>query len=251
VQGPFTVPVTNNGNWSTTGLGIASAAASGPLADGSYRVQAVLNANGFVIGPDAQATLTSSPVTGSFVTGGGFINPDSTANSPDTTHNGNFGITVKFNKSGSSLQGNAIYVYRVWMNVVTGALCPTTGGSNCRDVDVVVKSNNLSALSVNMPTPSGTPCAPTTPCTAAITGKFSVQYNDAMTGVQYTQFGFGNGTFQVNVTDRGNGPGVDMFAEAMHNPDGTIFHLSTAPFSTGTGSATQVLLGGGNITVHP
>jgi hypothetical protein len=243
--GSVTAPVTNASTWSTTGLGSAKASWTGTLSDGSYQVVVTILSNGYVSGPDAPATLTSSPVTGSFVTGGGFISPDSTSNTPDTNHKGNFGITVKFNKSGSSLQGNSIYVYRLYMDVTTGAACSAGGGPNCRDVDVVVKSNSLSSLSVS-PTSSTT-------ANAVITGKFSVQYNDALNGTQYTQFGFGNGSFQINVTDGGSGGSNDSFGEVMRRPDGTLFHLGSYPgttVSSSNGSAQQEPLGGGNITVH-
>lgn len=113
-----------------------------------------------------------------------------------------------------------------------------------------MKSNSLTVLTVNTP-PGGAACSPTTPCTAVVTGKFSVQYNDALNGAQCPKFSFGNGTFQINVTDAGPGGSSDQFADAMHKPDGTIFHLSTGPFNSSNGSAAQVTLGGGNITVHP
>ena len=241
--------VQNAGDWSTTGHGAAQTSLGMMLTDGSYMVVAnLVLGNGSIVGAldpyisgdQAIAILTSSPVTGSFVTGGGYINPDSTANTSNT--HGNFGFTVKFNKSGTNLQGNAVYVYRMWMDVTTGVTCTGVGGPNCRYVDIVVKSNSLTALSV-------TPTSSTTG-TAAVTGKFSVQYNDALTGQQYTQFGFGNGTFQINVTDGGSGGSKDMSADAMRRSDGTIFHLSSGTTVDNTGSATQVILGGGNITVH-
>lgn len=242
VQGPFTVPVVDASNWATTGLGSAQVNGSGPLADGSYQVVVTLVSNGYVMGPDGQAVLTSSPPTGSFITGGGFVDPDSTANSPDSNHHGNFGITVKFNKSLTNLQGNALYIYRAYMDVTTGALCGSGGGPNCRDVDVVIKSNSLTYLSVNQ-TSSSTG-------SGVITGKFSVQYNDAITGQQYTQFGFGNGTLQINVVDGGTGSSNDQYAGAFRRSDGTIFHLSTGTTTNSTGSAQLVTIKQGNITVH-
>jgi hypothetical protein len=101
--------------------------------------------------------------------------------------------------------------------------------------------------------PSSGTCSATTPCTAVITGKFSVQFNDAMSGVQYTQFGFGNGTFQVSVTDGGSGGSNDKFGDVMRRGDGTIFHIGSYPgtsVDSTTGSANEESLGGGNITAH-
>src|SRR5262249_38081254 len=123
-----------------------------------------------------------------------------------TNSHGNFGFTLKFNKGGTNLQGNSVYVYRVNMDV---------GGGNHRDVDVRVKSNSLTYLA----TPTST--------AAVATGKFSVQYIDAITGADYTQLDFGNGTFQLNVTDGSSGGSADQFAIALRRPDGTLFHAST------------------------
>jgi hypothetical protein len=184
------------------------------------------------VADESLTTLTSSPTTGSFVTGGGFIAPDASANTADT--HGNFGFVAKFNKSGTNLQGNSVYVYRVNMDV---------GGGTMRHVDVRVKSNSLSYQAATQTS--------TTSGTAVVTGKFSVQYIDAITGTDYTQFDFGNGTFQLNVIDGGAGGSADQYAIAIRRPDGTLFHVSTLPFSSSNGSGTQVLLGGGNITVHP
>jgi hypothetical protein len=132
----------------------------------------------------------------------------------------------------TSVKGNLEYVYRVNMDV---------GGGNFRDVDVHVKSDDMTYLGIDVSA---------APPTAVATGRFYVRYIDTLTGQDYEQLDFGNGTFQLNVTDAGSGGLTDLFAIALRRPDGTLFHVSTAPYSHSSGSAAQVLLGGGNITIH-
>ena len=241
--------ITDGSAWSTTGLGVAATTAEGLLPQGPYVVTVSLvdvcgmtpTASAFEFAEPAVVDVTSTPTSGSFVTGGGFITPDSTSNAGN--RNGNFGFVFKWNSSGTNLQGNLVYVYRLDLDIVTGAVCTTPAASpNCRDVDVRVKSNSLAALST---TPQST-----TSTSGVATGKFSVQFLDALGGQDYAQFDFGNGSFQLNVLDGGLGGSADTFALALRNPDGTVFHLSTGPYNSVTGSAQEVLIGGGNVTVH-
>jgi hypothetical protein len=72
----------------------------------------------------------------------------------------------------------------------------------------------------------------------AATGKFSVRYLDAITGVDYTAFDFTGGSYQLNATD--GGAAGDKYQIVLKRPDGTAFHSS---------SSAQLLIVGGAITV--
>jgi hypothetical protein len=114
--------------------------------------------------------LTSSPATRSFITGEGYIASDSTSKTNNT--HGNFGFNAKFNKEMTSVKGNLEYVYRVNMDV---------GGGNFRDVDVHVKSDDMTYLGIDVSA---------APPTAVATGRFYVRYIDTLTGQDYEQLDF-------------------------------------------------------------
>jgi hypothetical protein len=104
----------------------------------------------------------------------------------------------------------------------------------------------------------GQTCTTTNEC-AIVTGKFSVQYLDSITGQDYTQFDFGNGSFQLNVTDGSSGgPAGDDFGLQLQRNDGSnfvpmgrTFYVSAGTAINPDGSAPEVPVGGGDITVHP
>jgi hypothetical protein len=242
--------VTNRSDWSVGGFGYAQMAGPKTLNEGSYLVMVNLIANGYVVAESSSSTLTVASATGTFITGGGFVANDSTSNT--TNPKGNFGFNVK--NGNNSLQGNAIYIYRMRMNVATSTVtnivpCATIGGS-CKDVDITIRSNKLNALS------TGT--ATTYPMNGYATGQIAVQFVDAADGsTHYTQFEFGGGTFRIDILDNTSGGQSDTYGFTAYRKDGTVFHQATIPASngiaqTGTGAATnQVTLGGGNIAVHP
>ncbi len=243
----FFAQLTNYSTWSTTGLGTASTTVvlSGGNNGMSYAVVATLikkadvptncatpcvvspvpTDNPYIQTDDAQVTVTIAPTTNSFITGGGFVDPDPTANTTNT--HGNFGFTAKFNKSGTNPQGNLVYVWRQRIDV---------GGGNMRDVDIRIKSNSLTALSVttNLVTAS---------CTvndlAVMSGKFSVQYIDSLNNQEYTGLEFGNGSFQLNIFQCGPKSPNNRFSLVMTRPDGTPFHQSATLRSVNDGSITS------------
>jgi hypothetical protein len=202
--------VTDAGDWTASGLGVASANLP-LLPDGAYTVTATLvGASGSaalstsVAGDDARVGLAASPTKGGYLSGGGAIAADPSANTSDT--HGYFSLELT---PGSTPHGNVVYVYRVRMDV---------GGGNMRDVDVWVTSTDVTSLSGNG-------------SSAAATGHFSVAYVDSQTGQHYSSFEFSGGTFKLNeANSTSKAPaGISI---VMQRPDGTIFH-ATAPVNAG------------------
>jgi hypothetical protein len=242
------IAVANRSDWATTGTGFAQVSGPKTLGEGSYLVTASLVANGYIVAEGANATLTVASATGTFIAGGGFVATDSTSNA--VNRKGHFSFNIK--AGNGSLQGSSIYVYRMRMDTAASTMtklvaCATLAG-NCHDVDVIVRSNKLTALN------TGTASA--YPMTGFATGQVAVQFVDAMTGVHYAQFEFGGGTFRLDLTDSAAGGTSDKYGFTAYRKDGSVFHQAYLPASgaisqTGTGAATnQVALGGGNTSVH-
>jgi len=214
VSGPassadFYAQVTDAPNWSTTGLGTATASLTA-LPDRAYTVVVTLvdgsgstTLSNAVASDDARTGLVSSPTKGGYMSGGGAIATDPSANTGD--QHGYFSLQMK---DGKVLVGNMVYSYRVRMDV---------GGGNLRDVDVWVTSMSITTLSG-----------------VTATGQFAVEYIDALTGQRYTTFEFSGGTFKLNVVNA-TGTSPAKFGLALKRPDGTLFH------STGTEPVPVVL----------
>ncbi len=204
--------VTDASDWSTSGLGVASAPFTA-LPDGAYTVIVTLvdgsgstTPSALVAGDDVRIGLVSSPVKGGYLSGGGAIAADPSANTSDT--HGYFSFQME---PGSTPQGNLVYVYRVRMDV---------GGGSVRDVDVWVTSTDVTTLSGHS--------------SAIATGHFSVRYVDAQTGQRYSAFEFTGGTFQLTAANATN-KAPARFGLVLARPDGTAFH------SSGAGSLPVVL----------
>lgn len=201
--------VTDAASWSSTGLGVATTSLPA-LADGAYTVVAELVDGPSFVPPssavasdDARAGFVSSPSKGAYVSGGGAIASDPSANTSDT--HGYFSLQLK---PGKAPAGNVVYVYRVRMDV---------GGGNVRDVDVWVTSTGITTLNGRM-----------------ATGQFSVQYVDAQTGQRYSALEFSGGTFTLTFANA-TGSSPAKFGLVLMRPDGTVFH------STGADPAPVVL----------
>jgi outer membrane protein assembly factor BamB len=211
-------------NWSTTGLGMARVTLASSLPDGVYEVVAGIvagstspagNSSTYLASDLLRVYVTSAPSMSNFAAGAGFVNPDATSNTG--TRNGYFGF---FLKPGKTPTGTVAYTYRISMDV---------GGGNLREVDVEVTSTSVASLNLRSGGGGGT---------VAATGKFSVRYLDAITGVDYTAFDFTGGSYQLNATD--GGAAGDKYQIVLKRPDGTAFHSS---------SSAQLLIVGGAITV--
>ena len=205
----FFAQVTDATDWSTSGLGTATASLPA-LADAGYTVVATLvdspgstTLSASVAGDDARAGLVSSPTKGGYLSGGGAIATDPSANTTDK--HGYFSVLMK---PGKAPQGNLVYVYRVRMDV---------GGGNMRDVDVWVTSTSVTTLTGN-----------------SATGVFSVAYIDAQTGQHYAAFEFAGGTYRLSVGSA-TGSAPAKFGLVLNRADGTVFH------TTGDGPVPVVL----------
>jgi len=205
----FWVQVTDASDWSTTGLGVATASLPA-LADGGYTVVAALvdgrsstSPSSAVSSDDTRTGLVSSPTKGGYLSAGGAIAADPSTNTGD--RHGYFSLQMK---PGKPPVGNLVYIYRVRMDV---------GGGNLRDVDIWVTSTSLTTLNGN-----------------SATGQFVVEYVDSLTGQRYTPFEFSGGTFRLSFANAtGNSPA--QFGLVLKRPDGTVFH------STGSAPAPVVL----------
>ena len=202
-------------NWSTTGLGVGTIP-SAALPDGAYTVTVTLvdgpgstSLSTTVAGDDSRTALASSPTKAGYLSGGGAIASDPSANTPDT--HGYFSMQMK---PGSRPTGNFVYVYRVRMDL---------GGGNVRDVDVWVTGTDVTSLSGNS-------------STATAMGHFNVAYVDAMNGQRYTAFEFSGGTYRLNAANATNKAPAG-FGLVLQRADGTTFH------ATGSSPTSDVVLG--------
>ncbi|HSS61521.1 MAG TPA: kelch repeat-containing protein [Candidatus Limnocylindrales bacterium] len=192
--------VTDAPNWSTTGLGAATAALPA-LADGAYTIAAALvdgpsfvPPSSLVASDDSRTGLVSSPIKGPYLSGGGAIATDPSGNTSD--RHGYFSLQMK---QGKPPVGNLVYSYRVSMDV---------GGGSLRDVDVWVTSTDVTSL-------SGESAA----------GHFNVEYVDAQTGQRYSGFEFTGGTFKLTVMDATKSSPARL-GLVLKRPDGTVFHTT-------------------------
>jgi len=173
---------------------------------------------------DDTVVTVSQPLS-NFITGGGYLAMSSSAGlypgAPGTKNN--FGFNVKYNKSGTNLQGNINTIIR-------------NGGRVYQ-----VKGNSMTSLAEN---PSScTNASPTPPCMATFNGKANIQdITDPNSSISID----GNATLQVTMTDNGEPGSSDTIGITVWNKSGGLWFSSNW---TGTKTVEQ-LLGGGNLVVH-
>src|SRR6266852_794584 len=197
--------------------------------------------------------VTISQVGAGMITGGGYLMMQNSAGTiaGDPSTKNNFGFNVKYNKSGTNLQGNI-------NSIVRSSTC--VAGVNCQNPAPYVyqiKGNSMTALAVYQGTfnattktwswASGCPLDPsaTSPCKAQFNGKANIQdITNPLASLTVT----GNNSLQFNMTDYGSPGSSDTIGITLWNSSGGIW------FSTrwvGTPPATmEQLLGGGDLTVH-
>jgi hypothetical protein len=239
------IKLANRSDWSMAGIGTAQVTGPTTLAERSYLVLVNLVANGYVIAERAVSTLDVASKTGRFISGGGFVTTDSTSNAG--TRRGYFGFNIR---GMTTFTGSSAYVYRTRMNVTTSTatniVSCTTLGSGCTDVDVIIRSNSLTALNTG-PTS-------TYPLTGCAVGHVAVQFVNAYSGGHYTQFEFANGLFRLDVLDNSSGGSTDKYGFTAYRSNSLIFHQAFigGTAQTGTGAPTnKIAIGGGNTAVHP
>jgi hypothetical protein len=180
----------------------------------SWTVVVSLGNNAYFSAPDSDPVVITVyvPATDKFATGGGWVtDPSGSA----ANQHGNFGFTVRFNKSGSPT-GQSVYVYR------------GTDGYN-----YVIKSNSWNGGGITFPSANS----------VSFSAKANVTVIDRATGLAVSGLGGGNYTFRVDATDKGEPGSSDTYAIVVYAPNGVLYHQA------GT-TAGQLTLGGGNLTVH-
>lgn len=206
-------------NMSDTTVGTASCGttltASSSTGGTSYTVGIVVN--GYYTRNDSaedEVITVAQPLTSSFVTGGGYlVLANSAGQYPgDDGSKGNFGFNVKYNKSGTKLQGNVNLIIR-------------SGGRVYQ-----IKGNAISSLGVAMPM-------------ANFTGKASItDITDPLNPVSVD----GNATLQLWMRDNGEPGANDTFGIQVLNKNGGLWFSSNWDGS----STVEQNLGGGNLVVH-
>jgi len=245
------VKVGNRSDWASTGAGSAAVTAPKTLPEDSYLLVITLVPNGYVVADESDDALDVAAATGTFVTGGGQIQPDTTSNTDK--QKGKFSFNVESKPKGKDVEvsGNAVYTYRMRIDVSSSTpaswvLC-TTPSKTCRDVNVVIRSTKLSSLN--------TGSATSYPMRGFATGQAAVQVVDVREPrTHYPALELTNAAFRLDLTDTAPGGNSDRFGFSAYRKDGTLFHAATSgPIAqTGTGAAAnQTALAGGNVSVHP
>jgi pimeloyl-ACP methyl ester carboxylesterase len=173
--------------------------------------------DGYYTGPVEQSVLNvAKPLGSSFITGGGYLLMSQSAGlypGQAGTRN-NFGFGVKYNKSGTNLQGNINTLVR----------------NNGRVYQI--KGNAMTSLSTN---PSAG--------TATFNGKANIQdVTDPLNPISID----GNASLQVTMTDRGEPGAADGIGVSVWNKSGGLWFSSNW---NGTRTLEQTLAGG-NVVVR-
>jgi hypothetical protein len=174
------------------------------------------------------------------ITGGGYVvmqnSAGTIAGDPGTKNN--FGFNVKYNKSGSNLQGNINAIVRRKESGIQRVY--------------QIKGNQMSSLAayqwVNNAWVAG--CAgatSTSPCKAQFNGKANIQdITNPQSPVAVS--GSGGSALQFSMTDKGEPGSSDTIAITLWNGSGGIW-FSTSWAGSPPASVEQ-LLNGGNLVVH-
>jgi hypothetical protein len=172
--------------------------------------------------PSIQTNVTvAKPIASNFISGGGFLVLTSSGGLKpgDTGSKNNFGFSVRYNKSGTNLQGRVNTILRH------------------RESDGVVhvyqiKGNVITSLAVN--TGSGT---------ASVNGKASIQ---DVTDPAATVAIDGNASLQITMTDKGEPGSSDTIGITLWNKAGGLWFSSDFV----SGKTGEQLLSGGNLVVR-
>ena len=202
-----------------------------------------IKVNGYYVDTAAEATsiTVALPLATSFITGGGYLVPTTSAGTyaSDAGRKTNFGFNVKYNKSGTNLQGNINIIVRKGGKLYqfkSNALS-SLGVKYCK----VDGSGNLVGCDLAPTSPCTTNGSPTCPITATFQGKANL--ND-VTGATPVSLG-GNLTLQMALTDRGEPGSADSLAITVY--DGNVLRFSSEWNGTRT---VEKILTGGNLVAH-
>jgi hypothetical protein len=178
-------------------------------------------------GADNSVLTVSLPLTSNFITGGGYLalvhSAGLEAGDPGTQNN--FGFNVKYNNSGSSLQGGINTIVR-----------RTESDGTVHSYQI--KGNSMTSLSVNNSITTTHPYP-----TATFNGKASIQ---DITNPAAPVSIDGNATLQLTMTDASLTGASDSVGITVWNKSGGLWFSSNW---NGTKTIEQ-WLGGGNLVVH-
>ncbi|HVE61633.1 MAG TPA: T9SS type A sorting domain-containing protein [Chitinophagaceae bacterium] len=172
---------------------------------------------------DENTVVTVSKPLNDFVTGGGYLNLQRSGGQKagTTGTKNNFGFNIKYNKSGTNLQGNINTIFR---RIESDGLLHV----------YQIKGNAMTSLSTNTSNAAAK--------TAVFNGKANMQ--DITNPLAPVSMG-GNLTLQVVMTDKGEPGNTDMIGITVWSGDGGMLYSSNWD---GTRTVEQVL-GGGNLKV--
>jgi hypothetical protein len=195
-------------------------------------------------GDEDTTIVVAQPLTSSFMTGGGYlVNPTNTAGTyaGDANRKTNFGFNVKYNKSGTSLQGNVNIIDR------KGSKVYQFKGTSLISLGVQYWNTTLNSGAGGWALVPGGTCAnnynASAQCPIAATFQSKANLND-VTLPTAVSLG-GNLTLQMTLTDKGEPGSFDTMAITVWDGSSLLFS------STWNGTQTeQKTLGGGNLVVH-
>ena len=196
-------------------------------------------------GDEDTTVVVALPLTSNFMSGGGYLsNPTNTAGTyaGDAGRKTNFGFNLKYNKSGTNLQGNVNIIDRKGTRVYQfRANSLTSLGVQYWDTTLKGGAGGWAQI------PGGA-CANNYNASAQcpITATFQAKANlDDVTLPTAVSLG-GNLTLQMALTDKGEPGSVDTIAITISDPSSTLLFSS---MWNGTQTAPKAL-DGGNVVVH-
>jgi len=198
------------------------------------------------VGDDDTTIVVALPLTSNFITGGGYlINPTNTAGtySGDANRKTNFGFNVKYNKTGTNLQGNINIIDR------KGSKVYQFKGNSLTSLGVQYWDTSLNSGAGGWAQQPGGACANNfnasaqCPITATFQGKANLNDVTLPTAVSL----LGNLTLQMALTDKGEPGAFDTMAITISN--GSTGALLFSSMWNGT-QTVQKALDGGNLVIH-
>jgi hypothetical protein len=193
---------------------------------------------------DDTVITVAQPITSNFITGGGFlVNTNTYGQRPGTVGaKTNLGFNVKYNKSGSNLQGNMNIIDRSSGRVyqIKATSMTSLGIQYCQADSNGIIANSCGAAPV-------APCTTNATVACPILANFNAKANiqDITNPVSPISID-GNATLQVSMTDRGEPGASDSIGITLYDKNNALW-LSSNWNVTKT---VEQQLGGGNLVAH-
>ncbi|MBC6992407.1 MBG domain-containing protein [Hymenobacter sp. BT491] len=223
---PATLAYLTSGDTKTATATASWTADLGSADSKQYTVQLIVGGNYLRNSASDDAVITVSKPLDNFVTGGGYITLAKSGGEKagDVGTKNHFGYNIKYNKSGTNLQGNINTIFR------------RTESDGIQHV-YQVKGNAMTSLSVQAGATA------TAPSMATFNGKANVQ--DITNPLAPTPVG-GNYTLQVTMTDNGEPGSTDLVGITVWANGGGMWFAS----EWNGAKTVEKTLAGGNLVVH-